>query len=247
MKIYFPLRLPISFHIVGIIFRKELRSYFNSIIAYVVMIVFYALMGWFYAGNIFLNNTATLRDMFEYAGIIFLFIIPATTMRLLAEESKTGTIELLATKPLHDAEIVLGKFLASWAFIALTILPTLVYYLTIANVGSLDNGPVIGGYLGLLLMTGVYIAVGLLASSLTENQIIAFMLGLFFCVVLFFIDKMLFAVPDFAVSVLQFLSVDYHFSNIARGVIDSRDIVYFVSILGFSLHLSVVSLQRRTW
>jgi len=155
MKIYFPLRFPISFHIVGIIFRKELRSYFNSIIAYVVMIVFYALMGWFYAGNIFLNNTATLRDMFEYAGIIFLFIIPATTMRLLAEESKTGTIELLATKPLHDAEIVLGKFFASWAFIALTILPTLVYYLTIANVGGLDNGPVIGGYLGLLLMTGV--------------------------------------------------------------------------------------------
>ena len=165
----------------------------------------------------------------------------------LRKKVKAVPIELLSTKPLHDAEIILGKFLASWAFIGITILPTLVYYLTIANIGNLDIGPVICGYLGLLLMTGVYIAVGVLASSLTENQIIAFMLGLFFCVFLFFIDKMLFAVPDFAVSVLQFLSVDYHFSNIARGVIDSRDIVYFVSILGFSLYLSVVSLQRRTW
>lgn len=126
-KIIFSLLFPVSFNVIGTICRKELRSYFNSIIAYVVMIVFFALMGWFYAGNIFLNNTATLRDMFEYAGVIFLFIIPATTMRLLAEESKSGTIELLSTKPLHDAEIILGKFLASWAFIGITILPTLVY------------------------------------------------------------------------------------------------------------------------
>jgi ABC-2 type transport system permease protein len=132
-------------------------------------------------------------------------------------------------------------------FVGITILPTFVYYLTIASTGPLDNGPVIGGYIGLFLMTGVYVAVGLLASSLTENQIIAFMLGLFFCVVLFFIDKMLFAAPDFAVSILQFLSVDYHFSNIARGVIDSRDIVYFLSLMGFSLSLSVVALQRRMW
>ncbi|MGA3285916.1 MAG: ABC transporter permease [Bacteroidota bacterium] len=229
------------------IFRKELRSYFNSAIAYVVIVVFFVLMGWFYASNIFLVNIATLRNMFEYAGIIFLFVIPAMTMRLLAEERKSGTIELLSTKPLHDVEIVLGKFLASWAFVGITVLPTLVYYFIIVFLGDIDHGPVFGGYLGLMLMTGVYVAVGLLASSLTENQIVAFMLGLFFCVVLFFIDKMLIVMPDFATGILQFLSVDYHFSNIARGVIDTRDVVYFLSVLGFSLYLSVVSLERRKW
>ena len=231
----------------GTIFRKELRSYFNSAIAYVVIVVFFVLMGWFYASNIFLVNIATLRNMFEYAGIIFLFVIPAMTMRLLAEERKSGTIELLSTKPLHDREIVLGKFLASWAFVGITVLPTLVYYFIIVFLGDIDHGPVVGGYLGLMLMTGVYVAVGLLASSLTENQIVAFMLGLFFCVVLFFIDKMLIVMPDFATGILQFLSVDYHFSNIARGVIYTRVIVYFLSVLGFSLYLSVVSLGRRKW
>jgi ABC-2 type transport system permease protein len=229
------------------IFRKELKSYFNSAVAYVVIVVFFVLMGWFYAGNIFLMNAATLRDMFEYAGIIFLFIIPAMTMRLLAEENKSGTIELLTTKPLQDGEIVLGKFLACWAFVGITILPTLVYYLTIATHGEIDNGPVLGGYLGLLLMTGVYVACGLFASSLTENQIVAFMVGIFFCVALFFVDKTLIFMPDFATGVLQYLSVDYHFSNIARGVIDTRDVVYFASMLGFTLYLTVVSLERRKW
>jgi ABC-2 type transport system permease protein len=204
-------------------------------------------MGWFYASTIFLINLANLRDMFEYAGIIFLFVIPAMTMRLLAEERKSGTIELLATKPLHDWEVVLGKFLAAWAFVGITILPTLVYYITISFLGDIDHGPVIGGYTGLLLMTGVYVALGLLASSLTENQIVAFMLGLFFCIVLFFIDRTLYVLPDFAAGVLQFLSVYYHFANIARGIIDTRDIIYFVSVLGFSLYLTVVSLERRKW
>jgi ABC-2 type transport system permease protein len=204
-------------------------------------------MGWFYASNIFFENIATLRNMFELAGVIFLFVIPAMTMRLMAEERKSGTIELLTTKPLHDWEIVLGKFFASWTFVGITMLPTLIYYFTILFLGNIDNGPVIGGYIGLMLMTGVYVAVGLLASSLTENQIIAFILGLFFCIVLFFIDKTLFVLPDFAAGFLQFLSVDYHFSNIARGVIDTRDVVYFLSVLGFSLYLSVVSLERRKW
>jgi len=229
----------------NIIFRKELRSYFNSAIAYVVILVFFVLMGWFYASTIFLVNIAMLRDMFEYAGIIFLFIVPAMTMRLLAEEKKSGTIELLSTKPLHDWEVVLGKFFAGWAFVGITILPTLIYYIAISFLGDIDHGPVIGGYIGLFLMTGVYVAIGLLASSLTENQIVAFMLGLFFCLVLFFIDKTLFILPDFATGVLQFLSVYYHFANIARGVIDSRDIVYFLSVIGFSLYLSVISLERR--
>jgi ABC-2 type transport system permease protein len=236
-----------NFKYTGTIFRKELRSYFNSAVAYVVIVVFLAIIGWFHTSNLFLANVASLRLMFELVPAIFLFVVPAITMRLLAEEKKAGTIELLSTKPLHDAEIILGKFFAAWALIAIALLPTLVYYLTIAFIGDIDNGPVIGGYIGLLLMAGVYIAVGVLASSLTDNQIVAFIVGFVFVFALFMLDKILFYVPEFMTSTVEYLGIDFHFSNIARGVIDSRDIVYFLSVLGFTLYLSVVSLERRKW
>jgi hypothetical protein len=229
------------------IFRKELRSYFNSAVAYVVIVVFLAIVGWVYTSSMFLINVASLRLMFEWIPLVFLFVVPAITMRLLAEEKKAGTIELLTTKPLHDWEIVAGKFFAAWMLIALALLPTLIYYITVAFLGDIDNGPVIGGYIGLLLMAGVYIAVGLLASSLTENQIVAFIVGLLLMFALFLMDKVLIFVPDFMTSVVEYLGIDFHFSNIARGVIDTRDVVYFLSVLGFSLYLSVVSLGRRKW
>ncbi len=240
-------QLASNFRHTGTIFRKELRSYFNSAVAYVVIVVFLAIVGWFHTSNLFLSNVASLRLMFELVPIVFLFVIPAITMRLLAEEKKTGTIELLSTKPLHDAEIVMGKFLAAWALIGFALLPTLIYYITIAAIGNIDNGPVIGGYVGLMLMAGVYVAVGLLASSLTDNQIVAFIMGFLFMVVLFMFDKVLIYVPDFLTSIIEYLGVDYHFSNIARGVVDSRDIIYFLSALGLALYLSVISLVRRKW
>jgi len=173
--------------------------------------------------------------------------VPAITMRLLSEEKKSGTIELLTTKPLHDAEIVLGKFLAAWMLIGVALLLTLVYYFTIAALGKIDHGPVVGGYLGLMLMAGVYVAIGLLASSLTENQVIAFIIGFVFVLILFMLDKVLIYIPDAFASIVEFLGIDYHFGNIARGVIDSRDLIYFVSLLGFMLYLTVVSLGRRKW
>jgi ABC-2 type transport system permease protein len=185
--------------------------------------------------------------MFEWIPLVFLFVVPAVTMRLLAEEKKGGTIELLTTKPLHDWEIVAGKFLAAWALIGIALLPTLIYYITVAFLGDIDNGPVIGGYLGLLLMAGVYVAIGLLASSLTENQIVAFIIGLLMIFAFYMMDKILIFVPDFMTSVVEYLGIDFHFANIARGVIDSRDVVYFGSVLGFTLYLSVVSLGRRKW
>ena len=231
----------------GTIFRKELRSYFNSAVAYVVIVVFLAIVGWVYTSSMFLINVASLRLMFEWIPLVFLFVVPAITMRLLAEEKKAGTIELLTTKPLYDWEVVAGKFFAAWMLIALALLPTLIYYITIAFLGDIDNGPVIGGYIGLLLMAGVYIAVGLLASSLTENQIVAFIVGLLLMFALFLMDKVLIFIPEFMISVVEYLGIDFHFSNIARGVIDTRDIVYFLSVLGFSLYLSVVSLGRRKW
>ena len=236
-----------KFSNVGTIFQKELRSYFNSAVAYVVIVVFLAIVGWVYTSSMFLVNVASLRIMFEWIPLVFLFVVPAVTMRLLAEEKKGGTIELLTTKPLHDWEIVAGKFLAAWALIGIALLPTLIYYITVAFLGDIDNGPVIGGYLGLLLMAGVYVAIGLLASSLTENQIVAFIIGLLMMFAFYMMDKILIFVPDFMTSVVEYLGIDFHFANIARGVIDSRDVVYFGSVLGFTLYLSVVSLERRKW
>jgi ABC-2 type transport system permease protein len=232
---------------IGVIFRRELRSYFNSAIAYVVLVVFVAIIGWFHTSNLFLANVASLRLMFELIPAVFLFVVPAVTMRLLSEEKKSGTIELLTTKPLHDAEIVLGKFLAAWALIGIALLLTLVYYVTIALLGKIDNGPVIGGYLGLMLMAGVYVGIGLLASSLTENQVVAFIVGFVLVFALFMLDKILIYVPEALTSIVEFLGIDYHLSNIARGVVDSRDIVYFLSLLGFTIYLTVISLGRRKW
>ena len=232
---------------INAIMRREVKSYFNSAIAYVVIVVFLAIVGWFHTSNLFLSNVATMRLLFELVPIVFLFVVPAVTMRLLSEEKKSGTIELLTTKPLHDAEIVLGKFLAAWTLIGVALLLTLVYYITIAALGKIDNGPVVGGYLGLMLMAGVYVAIGLLASSLTENQVIAFIIGFVFVFTLFMLDKVLIYIPDAFASIVEFLGIDYHFGNVARGVIDSRDLIYFFSLLGFMLYLTVVSLGRRKW
>jgi ABC-2 type transport system permease protein len=229
------------------IFRRELRSYFNSPVAYVVIVVFLAILGWFFTSNLFLANIASLRVVFDLVPLMFLFFVPAVTMRLLAEEKKSGTLELLTTKPVRDVEIVLGKFLAAWALLAATLVPTLLYLITIMSIGSIDMGPVLAGYLGLLLMGGVYIGVGLLASSLTENQIVAFILSFLVVLALFLMDKVLMYVPEGFASTIEFLAIDYHFSNIARGVIDSRNLIYFGSVLGFSLLLTTVSLERRKW
>ncbi len=229
------------------IFRREIRSYFNSPVAYVVIVVFLAIVGWFFTSSLFLANVASLRTMFDLVPFVYLFFVPAITMRLLAEEKKAGTLELLATKPVSDAEIVLGKFLAAWALLAATLLPTLLYLVTILLLGSPDIGPVLTGYIGLLLMGAVYIGIGLFASSLTENQIVAFIVSFLIILAFFMVDKVLMYMPEGLVSTMEFLGVDYHYSNIARGVIDSRDIIYFVSLVGFSLLLSTSSLERRKW
>jgi ABC-2 type transport system permease protein len=229
------------------IFRRELRSYFNSPVAYVVIVVFLGIIGWFFTNNLFLMNIASLRVMFELIPLVYLFFVPAITMRLLAEEKKSGTLELLTTKPVLDVEIVLGKFLAAWSLLASALLPTLLYLVTMFFLGTIDLGPVLTGYLGLLLMGAVYVGIGLFASSVTENQIIAFILGFLIILALFLLDKVLMYAPTGLASTLEFLGIDYHFGNIARGVIDSRNVIYFLSLIGFSLYLATVSLERRKW
>lgn len=229
------------------IYRREVRSSFNSPVAYVVIVVFLAIIGWFFTSNLFLMNVASLRILFELVPIIFLFFIPAITMRLLAEEKKEGTLELLTTKPVRDVEIVLGKFLAAWTLLVAALVPTLLYMISIMVLGKPEAGPIITGYLGLLLVGAAYIGIGLFASSLTENQIIAFITAFLIVLALFMMDKVLIFVPSGLASTVEFLGIDYHFSNIARGVIDSRDVIYFCSLIGFSLLLATVSLERRKW
>jgi ABC-2 type transport system permease protein len=176
-----------------------------------------------------------------------LFFAPAITMRLISEEKKTGTLELLITKPVKEAEIIVGKFLAAWTLYFFTLLPTLCYYITVSIVGSLDIGPVIGGYLGLYLVGAVFLAVSVFGSAITENQVVAFLVSFLIVFGLFMLDKVLFYLPSYLASTFEYISVDYHFSNIARGVIDSRDMIYYASAIGFSLFMGTVALHKRRW
>ena len=208
--------------------KREFRSYFNSPIAYIVISVFLLLSGWFFFTPLFLVGRSSLRGFFSFTPVLFIMFIPAITMRLISEEIKTGTLEWLTSMPLRDLDVVLGKFLAAFGLIAVALVITLPYPVSVDMIGSLDWGPVIGGYVGLLLLAGALLSVGLFASSLTENQIVAFIIGVTLCFVLYMLDKITFFLPDQLGAIFQYLSVDYHFENIARGVIDSRDVLYYV-------------------
>jgi ABC-2 type transport system permease protein len=236
-----------SFKNIKYIFQKELRSYFNSPVAYIVIVVFLVILGWFFTSGIFLANVSSLRTVFETTPFLLLFFAPAITMRLISEEKKSGTLELLLTKPVKEYEIIVGKFLAAWVLYFFALLPTLSYYITMSLLGTLDLGPVIGGYLGLLLVGAVFLAVGVFGSSITENQVVGFIVSFLIVFVLFMLDKILLYVPASLASVLEYLSVDYHFSNIARGIIDSRDVLYYISAIMLTLLLGTVSLQKRRW
>ena len=229
------------------IYLKELKSYFNSPIAYIVIIVFLIIGGYFFTNGLFQNNLATLRPLFDIVPFIFLFFIPAITMRLFSEEKKQGTIELLLTKPITDNELVIGKFLAAFMLTMITLLPTLLYLIVVMLIGKVDLGAVIGGYLGLIFMAGVYIGVGVFASSLTENQVVAFIVSFVAVFALFMVGKILIQFSPLLVSAIEYISTDYHFINISCGVIDSRDLIYYLSMITFTLFLTRVSLESRKW
>jgi ABC-2 type transport system permease protein len=227
------------------VFAKELKAYFVSPIAYIVISIFLILTGWFFFSTFFLYNQAELRSFFTLLPITFSLVIPAVTMRLFSEEFNTGSYELLFTMPLTALDIVLGKFMAAVAFVALMLLPTLSYGIFISLLGDLDAGPWIGGYIGALLLGAAFSAIGLLASSLTRNQIIAFITGMFICFILTLLDKMLFFLPESALKVFQFLGSDFHFQNIARGILDSRDILYFLSICFVMLYSTKLVVEEK--
>ena len=212
------------------IFRKEFQTYFVSPIAYIVISIFLLVTGWFFFMTFFLYNQADLRNFFTLLPIIFSFVVPAITMRLFSEELNIGSYEILMTLPVTYRDVILGKFLASVAFISAMLVPTLAYPITVSFIGHLDWGPVAGGYIGAVMLGAAFSAVGLFASSLTRNQIIAFIIGLAICFALTLINTMLFFLPQSLLGIFEYLGADFHFQNISKGIIDSRDILYFLSV-----------------
>ena len=234
---------------ITVILKKEFRSYFNSPIAYIFITFFLGISAWLFFQNFFLVNQAEMRGFFGLMPWIFLFFIPAVTMKLWSEEKKIGTIEILMTLPIRDYEVVVGKFLASFALLAVTVLLTLVIPFSVMSLGNPDVGTLIAGYIGLLLMGGAYIAIGFFASTLTENQIIAFIIGIVVCLVLLLIgeDFVLFKTPNWLFPIFSYLGLGAHYSSILRGVLDSRDIIYYLSLIGFFLYLSTLAVESRKW
>lgn len=224
---------------------REFKDYFISPIAYIVIAFFLVLTGWFFFSTFFIFDRADLRGFFALLPTVFSFVIPAVTMRLFSEEMNVGSYETLLTMPVTFGDIALGKFFAALGFTATMLVPTLSYPLFISFVGNLDPGPLVGGYLGALLLAGAFCSLGIFASSLTRNQIVAFILGAAMCFTLTVIDKMLFFVPASFASVVGYLGADLHFQSIAKGVVDSRDLVYFLSVIVLGLFATYLVMQEK--
>jgi ABC-2 type transport system permease protein len=232
-----------------IIARRELASFFDSLIAYIMLVLFLGFSGfftWILGSDIFFVGQASLESFFNVAYWTLFFFIPALTMRLLAEEKKTGTIELLLTKAVTDRELVIGKFLSTFVLVMIALLFTIPYAITLANLGNIDAGEILCGYFGLLLMSGMYISIGLYASSITSNQIVAFLtalfIGLFFHIIF---GSLAAQFSGWIGTVFNTLSLSTHFESISRGVLDTRDLIYFISIIVIGLFLSELSLTKR--
>lgn len=235
------------------IFRREMNGYFSTPLAYVFVVIFLVMMSvfTFYIGNFFARNQASLQPFFTWHPWLYLFLVPALGMRLWAEERKSGTIELLMTLPVSMLEAVLGKFLAAWAIIGLALLLTMPIWVTVNILGSPDNGVILAGYLGSLMMAGAYLAVCSCISTLTRNQVIAFVLSVVACfafllagfpLVLDFFRAWL---PQVALDGIKTLSFLAHFEAIVKGVIDFRDVLFFLSFIAFWLYASAWLIERK--
>lgn len=240
------------------IFIKEINSFFSSIVGYVAVLVFLIACGLFLwvipNSSILEYGYASLDRYFDMAPWLLMLLIPAITMRSFADEFRAGTIEWLSTKPLTDLDIIGGKYLASLALVAFAILPTLIYAYTVANLSLIENnvdiGSIIGSYIGLLFLAGGFTAVGIFCSSLTNNQIVGFLVSLFACYILYSGFEALSKIPSFTGGFDYYLSMvgmSFHYTSISRGFIDSRDVIYFLSVIILFIALTRLSLNRRTW
>jgi ABC-2 type transport system permease protein len=227
--------------------KREIRTYFNSPVAYIVVTVYMLLAGYLFFNTLFIEKQAEMRGYFGLVPMLFSFIIPAMTMRLLAEERGSGTLELLITMPVRDWEVVVGKFLAAMAMLATLLGLTFVYAISLSFIGPVDKGPTYGGYIGLLLMGGAYVSIGVMASALTRNQIVAFIVAFAISFALYLFGKITQIVPEKLQPVIAFLSIDSHFEAVSRGVIDSRDVIYYLSVIVVGLVVATVSLESRKW
>jgi ABC-2 type transport system permease protein len=226
---------------------RQFRSYFNGPVAYIVICIVMLTLGFFFWNTFFLYGRASAREMFRWLGLILVFALPALTMGLLAEEKRTGTIELLITMPVTEAQVILGKFLGVVGLYAVLLVITLPYPISVSTLGNLDWGPVWSGYLGLFLQGSAILAIGLMASSWTSNQLIALFVALALSVFFWVLDKFLALLPTNAASALEWLSFDYHFQSMARGVVDLRDILFFFSVTAFALAVAFRALESRRW
>ena len=230
------------------VYFKEMKSYFNSPMAYIFLVIFAVINGYFFTRTFFLFDQSDMRSLFNIIPLVYLFFIPAVTMSLIARENNLGTMEVISTLPLKDIDFVLGKFFAALSLVISGLAITLIHLITLAQVGTnVDYGAIFTGYLGLALVGAVYSSVGTFASSITDNQVVAFIIGIFIVLIFFLMDKMLMFVPIYLTGFIQYLSVDFHLSNISRGVIDSRNLVYFASVIGFFLFMTVCNLEIRKW
>ena len=231
-----------------ILFKKEFLGYFTSPMAYIFLVVFSLVNGYFFSNTFFLIGQSDLRSLFNIVPMVYLFFIPAITMGLIAKEKNTGTMEVLCTLPIQDYELVIGKYLSSISLILVGLVFTDIHVITLMKFGTnIDYGAIFTGYLGLFFVGSLYAAIGTFASSLFDNQVVAFIVAVFIVLMFFLFDKLLIFVPSFLAGFIQYLSVGYHASSISRGVIDSRNIIYFVSIIGVFLFLTIQILNSRKW
>ncbi len=232
-----------------IIAKRELSTFFDSLIAYIMLIAFLGFSGfftWLYGSDVFFIGQASLQAFFSIAYWTLFFFIPALTMRLLAEENRSGTLELLLTRPVSDSQVVWGKFLSALILILIALALTLPYYVTVSSIGNIDHGAVISGYFGLLLMSAAYIGIGLFTSAISSNQIVGFLLALFIGILFHIIFSVLgSSLSGFPARLFHFLSVSTHFESITRGVIDTKDIIYFLSIALLGIAATESTLQAR--
>ncbi|OIP33254.1 MAG: hypothetical protein AUK47_19350 [Deltaproteobacteria bacterium CG2_30_63_29] len=228
--------------------KRELSAQFNSVVAYIVVILFLLITGGMFFLDFFEGiQELSLRRFFGDAPFFLAFFAPAMSMSVFSEEKRAGTLELLMTMPVSDLQIVIGKFIGVVLLLAVVLLFTLPYPITLYFLGDLDWGPVIGGYLGLLFLGAAYLSVGVMVSSWTKNQIVAILLAFFLCFVLFIIDRLLGVQSGNTATILETMSANYHFRSISRGVIDLRDLVYYVSVMVICLAAARTSLAARRW
>ena len=234
---------------IWILSKRELASFFDSLVAYITLIAFLGFSGfftWMYGADIFIRKQADLQVFFSVAKWTLFFFIPAITMRSIAEEKRSGTIELLLTKDLSGPQLVWGKYLGALIMVLITLAFTLIYYLSVNTLGEMDHGATMCGYLGLILMSSVYIAIGIFASSLTHNQIVSFLLSLFIAIFFQFIfDVLSSGGSGFVSEIASSLSMNARFDSISRGVLDTKDLIYFISLTALFVVLAQINIQKR--